>query len=287
MTAPENSNLESVLADVRELRKTLEFEKEVQSIRADMTKDLSALRKDFSDLKTEVKVESNFYRWVGASSIFVAIILGALGISQWRDVIGRLRAEVEKTSEYQSNLARGLALANGKRPEDATTYLRKCYEITPKDQAVAGTLLWSYQQGDDWEKAVPLAIRLKADFGIDGIRDPWIINNIGQSLLYEGQSDSTKRDEAKLYFERAAANLKGDSEERDVWENLWVYHLFTNEVPEAEDCLKRAVAAQSTKGIRNAEDWQNETKWSLFQYLQKANKTMEANAKKTIADVVK
>src|SRR5260370_233293 len=80
MTAPENSNLESVLADIRELRKTLEFEKEVQSIRADMAKDLSALRKDFSDLKTEVKVESNFYRWVGASSIFVAIILGALGI---------------------------------------------------------------------------------------------------------------------------------------------------------------------------------------------------------------
>jgi tetratricopeptide (TPR) repeat protein len=286
MNETENPNLESVVAEVKELKQTIEFQKELNSVRIDMQKELSSIRKDFSDLKTEVKVESNFYKWIGASGVFVAVVLGALGMSQWNEVISKLHSKVDQTSEYQSDLVRGLALANGKHPQDAIKYLAKCYESTPGNEAVAATLLESYQNADEWEKAVPVANKFDA-LGIDTIQNAWVLDNVGMSLMYQGRDDLDKRKKAKIYLDRAAEKLEGDSEERDVWENLWVYHLFTGNIPEAERSLRHALVTKSTKPPRtNAADWRNENEWSLFQFLQKKNTTMSENMNKTVSDVL-
>jgi tetratricopeptide (TPR) repeat protein len=255
---------------------------------------LAAIKKDFSDLNTNVKVESNFYKWVGVSGVFVAlvfaavgILLGALGISQWHDIINKLKSNVEQTSNYQSALARGMALANGRYPQAAIEPLRKCYAETPQDEAVAGTLLWSYEETDRWENAEIIANKMSEDFGIERIKDSWVLNNIGRAFLYEGQSDPAKLALAGKYLERAAENLEGDADERDVLENLWVYYLFKGEIPKAEETLKKAVAVKSSKGPWGREEWQKEMDWSLFRYLAERNKSMNANAKKTITDVIK
>lgn len=282
-----NPTNEAIEVELAELKKTIEFHKEMQALRADLQKDLTAIRKDFSDLKTDFKTDSNFYKWMSISGVFVALVLGAFGVKQWQDITGTLQSKVKKTGDYQNDLAVGLALANGRSPQAAIEPLARCYAETPKDEAVAGTLLWSYEETDSWEKAETIANKIVEDFGIDRIRDPWLLNNIGRALLYEGQSNPSKLAEAGKYMERASEKLKGDPEERDVHENLWVYYLFKGDIPQAEKSLKRATEVRSSKGRWGPEDWQREMDWSVFRYLAEQNKSMNADAKKTIADVIK
>jgi len=220
----QDSDLRPAVEDLRVLvaglKNAQELAKDVFVSQKDLQAELRAIRKDFADLNTQVKVDSNFYKWLTSTSVFVALVLGVFGYSQWHDIIVGLRTKVDQTSEYQSNLARGLALANA-QPRSAIEPLEKCYDLTPTDHIVAANLLFSYQAAGDWIKANALTERVQRQIGIDKINDDdWFLSNLGLSLLYEGGNDPKKLEMAGTLFNRVAPKLKGDPDERSIWNNL-------------------------------------------------------------------
>jgi len=290
MSEPDIPQLNDLRVQLAELRKTIELGKEIFVPQKDLQAELRAIRKDFTDLNTQVKVESNFYKWIASTSVFVALVLGVFGYSQWHDIITGLRSRVDQTSEYQFNLAHGIALSTGRRPREAAEFLQKCYLKTPTDQTVAGQLLYSYQSGDDWIKGDELATEVQKQIGIDNIQDQWFLNNIGLSLLYEGRDDPQKLDRAKTLLIRTATQVKDDPDERAIWINLWIYYLFTRNEEGARASLEKAYAARTLaldKTTWDEKDWQSQTtEWSLFTHLAETNKSMKPAADAMISKML-
>jgi tetratricopeptide (TPR) repeat protein len=289
-----DSEIESALTklqfEIADIKKTLEFQKDTFLGQRDYQKDQLTLQKDFSTLVTQVKVDSNFYKWIGSTGLFVAILLGALGIYRYTDLIDQMRNKVDQAAEYQFNLARGLALANGKRPLDAAEYLQKCFDQTPTDETVALTLLSSYHSGDEWNKSVVVATRVRKRLGFEKIRDPWLLNNMAVAFLYQGRDDAEVLSQAGQYLTRAASELHGDSDERSVWLNSWVYDLYKGDRQKAVQDLENAYSAKSVqldKAVWDKCDWENQAKWSLFDHLAQKNENVKHQAQATISEMLK
>lgn len=128
METPEPS-LDNIQSQLAQLKSSLDLQKEIASLRAEVTLQLS------------------HYKWVAWTAGTILAVVGFFGVKAWNDLTGSAQKLYEKQlvemQERYSNLSRGFSLVDSGRTRAAIPDSVPLYEANRYDEPVVRALLYA------------------------------------------------------------------------------------------------------------------------------------------------
>jgi len=228
---PEPS-LENIQAQLAQLKSALDLQKEIATLRAEVTLQLS------------------HYRWVAWTAGAILTVVGFFGVKAWNDLTGSAQKLYEKQlvemQERYSNLSRGFSLVDSARTRDAIPYLVPLYEVNRYDEPVVRSLLFALIDLNECQEGLRRVRELRQDESrFLRLKDPQIYNQAGKLLLDCSIDDGQALEEARTLFELSLKRSSADDlERRFPLYNLFTYYFIRHDLKTAERYLQEASGIQ-------------------------------------------
>ena len=148
METPEPS-LTSIQAELAQLKSTLDLQKEMATLRAEVTLQLS------------------HYKWMAWTASAILAVAGFFGFKAWKDLTGSAQKLYEKQlvemRDRYSNLSRGFIFVDSGRTTQAIPYLMPLYEGDHYDEPVVRSLLFALIDINDCQEGLRRVRELRQD----------------------------------------------------------------------------------------------------------------------------
>ena len=221
-------SLESIQAQLTQLKSTLDLQKDIATLRAELTLQLS------------------YFKWAAWTAGVILAVVGFFGVKAWNDLTGTVqRAHEKQLAEMQdrySNLSRGFSLVDSGRTGAAIPYLIPLYEANRYDDPVVRALLFALSDLNDCEEGLRRVKEIRQDeVRFLRFKDPQIFNFTGIILRDCSVSDRTAIEEARKLFDLSLNRLSADDPERRFpLFGLFTYYLAKGDLQTAEKYLQNA-----------------------------------------------
>jgi hypothetical protein len=223
---------EDLKADLDQLKKALDLQKEIASLRM------------------EVALQLSFFRWVAWTVGVCLAILGFLGFKAWSDLTGSAKTLLEKQltemSERYSNLSRGFSLVDSGRSRDAIAYLTPLYEANRYDDPVVRSLLYALVDSGECGGALTRIKEIRQDnVRFLRFKDPMIFNTVAWTLRDCASEKPEMLQDMPDMLELTLKRLPPeDPERRYPLFNFFAYYFIKGDLQRAEAYLARASSVQ-------------------------------------------
>ena len=221
-------SLESIQAQLTQLKSTLELQKDITALRAEVTLQLS------------------HFKWVAWTAGAILAVVGFFGVKAWNDLTGSAQKLYEKQlTEMQdrySNLSRGFSLVDSGRTTEAIPYLTPLYESNRYDDPVVRGLLFALSDIDDCEDGPRRVKEIRQDEArFLRFKDPHIFNLAGIILRDCTGGDSAVFEEARKLFDLSLKRMSADNPDRRFpLYSLFSYYFLKGDLRTAETFLRNA-----------------------------------------------
>lgn len=227
METPQPS-LESIQAELAQLKSTVDIQKEIATLRQEVTLQLS------------------HFKWAAWSAGAILAVVGFFGVKAWSDLTGSAQKLYEKQlvemQDRYSNLSRGFSLVDSGRTRDAIPYLTPLYEANRYDDPVVRSLLFALSDIDDCEDGLRRVKEIRQDESrFLRFKDPQIFNLTGIILLNCSEGDSVVLEEARKLFDLSLKRMSADDPDRRYpLFSLFSYYFLKGDLQTAETFLRNA-----------------------------------------------
>ena len=222
----------------------------LESIQAELDRFKSTvdLQKEIATLRSEVTLQLSHFKWVAWTAGAIIAVLSFFGVKAWSDLTGSAQKLYEKQlvemQDRYSNLSRGFSLVDSGRTKDAIPYLTPLYEANRYDDPVVRGLLFALSDIVDCDEGPKRVEEIRKDEArFLRFKDPQIFNLSGIVLRDCYSGDASMLDEARKLFEISLKHLSADDPERRYpLYSLFSYYFLRGDMQSAESYLRSASA---------------------------------------------
>lgn len=225
-------SLENIQAQLAQFKSTLDLQKEIATLRAEVTLQLS------------------HYKWVAWTAGAILAVVGFFGVKAWNDITGSAQklyeTQLVEMQERYSKLSRGFSLVDSGRTRDAIPYLVPLYEENRYDEPVVRSLLFALIALNECQEGLQRVRELRQDEPrFLRLKDPQIYNQVGELLRDCSIDNSQALEDARALFELSLKRSSADDlERRFPLYNLFTYYFIRHDLKTAEQYLREASGIQ-------------------------------------------